>query len=205
MKGRYVVIEGLDGSGKSTQHELVCKAVENNLAIREPGFTPAGEAIRSLVKDPAIPRSPRTNSFLFSAARVDLIDTVVRPAITSGQHVISDRNWLSTAAYQQVEGAEAADVLQLARLAAKEFFTPDLVIFIDVSAKECQKRLFARGQTAKDYFDSKGVDYFANVREAYLDALQNVGHYIVVDGSQPVDGVYADIMRALKANLPQLF
>ena len=204
MKGRYVVIEGLDGCGKSTQHELLCSAVPNSLAIREPGFTTAGEAIRNIVKDASVPRSPRTNGYLFSAARADLIDTVVRPAILSGKHVISDRNWLSTAAYQQVEGASMQDILQLAKLATQEFFVPDLVVFIDVSAETCQKRLRARGKVAKDYFDSKGIDYFKGVRQAYIDALQDVQCHVVIDGDRPAVHVQSAILQSIATYLPQL-
>lgn len=205
MKGRYIVIEGLDGSGKSTQHELLCKVISNSLSIREPGFTPIGEAIRSVVKDASISRSPRTNGYLFSAARADLIDTIVRPAVLAGKHIVSDRNWLSTAAYQQVEGATMVDILQLAKLATQEFFVPDLVIFIDVSAEECQKRLHSRGEAAKDYFDSKGIDYFRGVRQAYFDALQDIECHVVIDGNQSVSAVHSNILQSTAMHLPQLF
>ena len=205
MKGRYIVIEGLDGSGKSTQHVLLCKTVSNSLAIREPGFTPAVEAIRNIVKDASINRSPRTNGYLFSAARADLIDTIIRPSVNNGFHVISDRNWLSTAAYQQVEGASMPDILHLARLATQEFFTPDLVIFIDVSAEVCRKRLHTRGEATKDYFDSKGLNYFTNVRHAYFSALQGIESHVVIDGNQSVGSVHTAILQHVKACLPQIF
>lgn len=203
MSGKYIVLEGLDGSGKSTQHQLLCDFFGSKaIGVREPGGTPMAESIRTLIKDASLQRSPRTNMFLFSAARTELIDTLVRPHITAGTHVISDRNWLSTMAYQTAEGITNTDeLLGLCRLATEEFFTPDLVLFIDTDLAICRKRLAGRGASAADYFDRKGDTYFEKVRRAYLHQLKDLPHTIVINGNEPVKTVAQNVLKAAAAIL----
>jgi dTMP kinase len=200
LHGKYIVIEGLDGSGKTTQHKKLLEYLgETARGVREPGGTPMGEAIRTIVKDASLPRLPRTNVYLFSAARVELIDEVIRPAITAGQHVVADRNWLSTVAIQSSEGVENIDeIYQLCKLATGEFFVPDLLIFIDTDVSSCRQRLTERGNTKADYFDELGENYFTRVREAYLKHVKELPHYTIVDGNTTPGNVHAAIRNALQ-------
>ena len=197
-KGLYIVIEGLDGSGKTTQFERVktyfgVKAI----GVREPGGTPMSESIRGLLKDKDIPRAAHTNMFLFSAARADLVDTIIRPTVAQGNLVLSDRNWLSTVAYQSAEGADIDDILRLSKLATGEFFEPDLLLLIDVDPATCRKRLQARGGNEADYFDNKGEDYFTKVRNAYLQHVQQLQNGHVIDGTAEPDEVWQRIRLVL--------
>lgn len=203
MRGKYIVIEGLDGSGKSTQHQLLCDFFGGKaIGVREPGGTMMAESIRKLIKDASLNRSPRTNMFLFSAARSELIDTVIRPNIARGTHVVSDRNWLSTMAYQAAEGIKNTDeLLHLCQLAAEEFFVPDLLVFIDTDIATCRQRLAGRGEEAADYFDSKGGRFFTKVRHAYLQQLRKLPSTIILDGNDPVEIVAQKATMAVEAIL----
>ncbi|HSX28800.1 MAG TPA: dTMP kinase [Candidatus Saccharimonadales bacterium] len=194
-RGKYIVIEGLDGSGKSTQQQRLLHTLgDQAIGVREPGGTPMAEAIRTLIKDGSIPRAPRTNVFLFSAARAELTDTIIRPAIGAGKHVVADRNWLSTVAYQSAEGVSNMDeIYQLCKAATEELFTPDLLIFIDTPVKICWQRLQKRGSTQGDYFDELGENYFARVREVYLEHLQKLPRYEIVDGSGSIEEIAAKL------------
>lgn len=199
-KNSYIVIEGLDGSGKTTQFENLKKYLgDSTIGVREPGGTTMSEHIRTLLKDKSIPRAPQTNLFLFSAARADLIETVVRPAVASGKTVVSDRSWVSTMAYQGAEGVDAAHVEELSRLATKEFYEPDLLIFLDVDPALCRKRLGVRGGAEADFFDLKGQDYFNRVRHSYLYYTSaHQGTCVTVDGSGTPKEVWAMIETELK-------
>lgn len=198
-KSNYIVIEGLDGSGKTTQFENLKRHLGNNaVGVREPGGTTMSERIRTLLKDKTIARAPQTNLFLFSAARADLIETIIRPAITSGKTVISDRCWVSTLAYQGAEGVDTSHVEELSRLATQEFFAPDLLIFLDVDPELCRSRLAERGGAEADYFDLKGQDYFTRVRQTYQTYVQNHPNCITVDGSGTPDTVWNVIEQKLK-------
>lgn len=197
-KGKYIVLEGLDGSGKTTQHEKLLNLFgPKAIGVREPGGTPMAEQIRNLVKDKSLERSPNTNAFLFSAARADLVDTIIRPNIAHGLTVIADRNWLSTIAYQSAEGFDTVEIEKLSQIATQEFFKPDLIIFIDTNVKICQERLAGRGGTEADFFDEKGSDYFTKVRAAYLEHIKKFKNFAIIDGNKIPDEVAGQIEKSL--------
>lgn len=198
-RGKYIVIEGLDGSGKTTQYQKLLDYLGNTaLGVREPGGTPMAEDIRTSLKNPDIPRSPRTNVFLFSAARADLSDTVIRPALAAGQHVLSDRNWLSTLAMQTAEGADVSEITTLSKIACGDLLTPDLTLLIDLDPKICSSRLHARGGAEADFFDKKGITFFTRVREAYLKEVGQLSNAHIIDGSPPPDRVWESIEKVVK-------
>lgn len=201
MKNSYIVLEGLDGSGKTTQFNMLLEHFGNKaVGVREPGGTPMAEQLRTLVKDAQLLRASRTNLYLFSAARADVLDSVVRPAIAAGKTVISDRNWLSTMAYQAGgDGVGMDEIVAVSKLATQEFFEPDLTIFIDIDMKTRRKRISASQQHgAHDYFDTKQDDYFMRVREKYLQAITRFKQHVIIDGAQDKDEVAAAILQALK-------
>ncbi|HEU0023019.1 MAG TPA: dTMP kinase, partial [Thermoleophilaceae bacterium] len=101
MRGLFVTFEGIDRSGKTTQARLLCEALgEDAVGVREPGGTELGERVRELVKDPALRPGPRAEALLFAAARAELVDRVIRPALEAGSVVVCDRFLDSSLAYQ---------------------------------------------------------------------------------------------------------
>lgn len=193
-RGRYIVIEGVDGSGKTTQFEKLVQHLQAT-GVREPGGTPVAEKLRELIKDKSVARDPHTNVWMFMAARAELINTVIRPAIEAGQTVVADRNWLSTVAYQSAEGVDTQKVHTLAQLATAEFYQPDLLVYIDVSDQTRHERTQKRGGHEKDYFDGLGSDYFTRVRNGYLEQLKLIKNGATVDGNKSIDDVFAAIAR----------
>lgn len=196
--GSYIVIEGIDGSGKTTQfNHLLSYFGSGAVGVREPGGTPMGEQIRVILKNKKILRSGQTNTFLFAAARADLVGTIIRPTITQGKHVVSDRNWLSTVAYQGAEGVNTQEIEHLNQLATGEFFEPDLIILIDVGLETCRQRTQGRGDAEVDYFDSKGNDYFVRVRKQYLQGIKKRKNGVIVDGTGTPEEVWQRVLGVL--------
>jgi dTMP kinase len=174
VRGRFISVEGLDGTGKTT----LCAALSERLAaagapvtsLREPGGTPLGEQIRALLADPSRELSPRAELLLFAAARAELVETVVRPALAAGSWVLLDRFTDSTLAYQGA-GRELGDD---ATLAANELATdgllPDLTLLLEAPAPVRAARLAARGEAA-DRLEQGGAAMFARTEARYRALL----------------------------------
>lgn len=197
-RGKYIVLEGIDGSGKTTQFEQLAARLPQAITVREPGGTPMGESVRALLKAADIPRTGMTNAFLFAAARAELIATVVRPALLAGHIVLSDRNWLSSVAYQGAEGGPTEEIIRLNQLATKELFTPDLLILIDTPPQTALARVQRRAQR-DDYFERKGHDYFARVRRAYHAHLPLVPRHSIINGAASIDAIADQIWQVVSA------
>lgn len=153
MRGRFISVEGLDGTGKST----LCSSLSARLreagllvhALREPGGTPAGERIRTILADPDTSLTPRAELLLFSAARAELVETVVEPALAEGTWILLDRFTDSTLAYQgagrQLGDAPAAAAADLATAGLR----PDRTLLLTAPADVRHARLQARGDAAE--------------------------------------------------------
>ena len=201
-KGAYIVVEGLEGSGKTTQFN---RALEHlgaaTVAVREPGGTPMGEAIRNVLKQHLQPHSALASLFLFMAARASLVDVTIRPARGAGKTVLSDRNWLSSYAYQGADGVPTEDISELAQRATHEFFEPDLLILLDIDPRMCIERLRARAGDEADRFDYFGDDAlhaFQKARKLYLEGAKKLKHTAIIDAARPVDAVWHDVRSALE-------
>jgi len=204
-KGVFIAIEGPDGSGKTTQarHLVERLSAEGRdvLAVREPGGTPAGERIREILLDPAVGElSAECETFLYMAARAELVRRVIRPALESGRVVISDRYLLSTVAYQGGAGALGAEaVRETGRLATGDL-SPDRTVVIDVPARTGLARVKAAG--AADRMEGKGLAYHEAVREAYLAEASRDASAVVVDGTRSEDevaeAVWDEVLRVLE-------
>src|SRR5919108_5599721 len=159
----FITFEGIDRSGKTTQARLLADALgEEAVLVREPGGTPAAERIRELVKDPAAELSPIAETLLFGAARADLIERVVRPALEEGRTVIADRYIDSTVAYQG--GARGLGIERVEEL--NEWIAgglwPDVTFLLDVPAEVAGRR---GGET--DRFEREGEELQRAVARAY--------------------------------------
>jgi dTMP kinase len=199
MRGRFIVLEGIDGSGKSTVAARLAEHLEAGgrqvLRTREPGGTPIGERIRELLLDRAHDAMvPWTELFLFMASRAQLVDQVVRPALAAGRIVICDRYYYSTAAYQGAAGKiGVATVLDLAERVAK-FARPDLVLLLDLPPSVARARAGDRG----DRVESKGAAYQEKVRRGFLRmARADRKRFRVLDASAPAGDVAAAARKAV--------
>lgn len=200
-RGKYVVIEGIDGSGKTTQAKRLVKRMGGTaIYVREPGSTTLANQVRAIVLDSSTLRTPRANLYLFSAARADMLDRTVRPALDEGINVISDRNWLSTLAYQAGgEEVDESEILEVTRLAAGDLFTPDAGVFVDTPVSTSLVRLGGN----PDYFERNGSTFYERIRQKYLDTVKNMGNFAVVNGAQTPDEVEAEIWSHLQPTLGQ--
>ncbi len=170
MPGRFIVIEGPEGAGKTTlaRHlaERIRAAGRNLVEVREPGGTPLAEAARQLALTPDMDVSPRSELFLILAARADLVSRVIKPALAAGQWVLSDRFDLSTEMYQvEGRGLPRDEVLAANRLATGGL-RPDLTLILDIPVETGSRRLGGAGKEL-DRLEQEGDDFHHRITEAY--------------------------------------
>jgi dTMP kinase len=190
MRGRFVVLEGGDGSGKSTQARLVASSLRGRgVAVCEtfePGATPAGAVIRELLLHRAAPISPTTEALLMAADRAQHVTEQIAPALDAGQWVVSDRYLPSSLVYQGVVRGLGIDVVEELNRAATALVVPDAVIVLDVPDAVAAARV---GSTS-DRLESEGDDFHVAVREAYRSLAAERG-WSLVDGDDDVETVWA--------------
>ena len=192
----FISLEGTDGSGKSTQARLLVEALgPETVAIREPGGTEAAERIRELLADPALELEPLAELLLFCAARADLTERVIRPALEAGRTVVSDRFSDSSVAYQgAARGLGVGEVIGLCDTATDGLW-PDLTLLLRVDPEVGLGR--AEGE---DRFEAEGLDLQRAVAEAYEEIAQIADdRVVVVDATSSVDDVHAQVLEAVKA------
>ena len=179
--GRYIVIEGNDGTGKSTQVELLAAHFQRQgltvCVVEEPGSdepeksTPVADELRRVIKNGDLVRSPEINVVLFSAARRELWREKIKPALKRGEVVLSARNYISTLVYQgQAEGYDEAEILRLTKLFTDEkYLHPDVMIVLSLSHDKRAKRIAMRGELKNpDTFESRGQDFQEKITDGYL-------------------------------------
>ena len=191
--GRFIVFEGGEATGKSTQAALLAERL-GAVLTREPGGTAVGRSLRTLVLDPAVARlDPRAEALVMLADRAQHVAEVIRPALDRGDVVVSDRFSGSTLAYQGY--ARGLDVAELAGLSAWATggLEPDLVILLDVPAAEAVARLGGD----LDRMEGAGADFHRRVAEGYRSlAAADPSRWCVVDGSGTVAEVSARVEAA---------
>jgi dTMP kinase len=195
----FISLEGIDGSGKSTQAKLLAEALgPETLLIREPGGTGAAERIRELLADPSLKIDPFAELLLFSAARADLVSRVIRPALEAGKHVVADRFADSSVAYQG--GARelgTSHVLSLTDTVIDGLW-PDVTVLLRVDPEVGLGR--ADGE---DRFESEGVELQRAVAEAYEEIAQIASDRVVaVDANGTIAEVHARVMAAIQSTHP---
>jgi len=190
----FISLEGVDGSGKSTQARLLVEALgAETVAIREPGGTEAAERIRDLLADPAVALEPLAELLLFCAARADLTERVIRPALEDGRTVVSDRFSDSSVAYQgAARGLGVGEVIGLCDTATDGLW-PDLTLLLKV-----EPELGLGRADGKDRFESEGLDLQRAVARAYEEiAVIASDRVAVIDADGTVDEVHARVMEAV--------
>ena len=203
MKPRFITLDGIDGAGKSTNLAVMKAWFEKHklpvLFTREPGGTPAGEALREILLNPATQVSLRTETLLMFAARQQHLETVILPALKNGTHVVSDRFTDATFAYQGGgRGVPLQDIDTLEHWVQGDF-RPDLTLLLDVPLEVSMARI---NQTReKDRFEQEEAEFFNRVREVYLQrANEQPERYAVIDSSQSLDAVKNQIETALDSH-----
>ena len=200
MKPRFITLDGIDGAGKSTNLAVMKAWFEKHqlpvLFTREPGGTPAGEALREILLNPATQVGLRTETLLMFAARQQHLETVILPALKNGTHVVSDRFTDATFAYQGGgRGVPLQDIATLEHWVQGDF-RPDLTLLLDVPLEVSMARI---NQTReKDRFEQEEAEFFNRVREVYLQRTnEQPERYAVIDSSQSLDAVKNQIETAL--------
>jgi dTMP kinase len=192
----FISLEGIDGSGKSTQAKLLAEALDaETLLIREPGGTEAAERIRELLADPAVELDPFAELLLFLAARADLTARVIRPALEAGRHVVADRFADSSVAYQgAARGLGVGETISLTDNASDGLW-PDLTILLRVDPETGLGR--AEGN---DRFESEGLELQRAVAQAYEEIAKIASdRMVVVDGTGSVEEVHERVMSVVRS------
>jgi dTMP kinase len=202
--GLFITLEGGDGSGKSTQAELLSEWLRERgrtvLRTREPGGTDVGNEVREIVLHHRGDIAPRAEALLYAADRAHHIASTVRPALARGEVVIQDRYLDSSVAYQGV--GRVLDPVEIRELSlwAAEGLLPDLTILLDLDETVARTRLDS-ARTRYDRLEAEKAEFHARVRTAYLDLAEaEPERFLVLDASQPV----ADIAALIRARVDPL-
>jgi len=197
QRGKFIVIEGVDCSGKTTQARRLVAALRHRgidvLAIREPGGTPVSERVRRILLSHRGTMSPRTELLLYLAARAQVTAEKIAPALRAGKVVVADRYYLSTYAYQIGGRGLPADVVRTADRFARLGVEPDLTFIFDVAPAEARRRLEASGKKP-DRMERQGAAFFARTRRYYLQAAKAGRNVVLLDGSRSPHVLAAEIL-----------
>ena len=202
-QGRFIVFEGGEGAGKSTQARLLADALRDRglevVLTREPGGTEGAEAIRRLLLDPAGPGwEPEAEALLFAAARSDHVARLIRPALERGAWVICDRFIDSTRAYQGGGGGLSdEDILELHRIGSGGLL-PDLTILLEAVADEIAARLARRDGGESDRIGGREAQFHERVGQAFRRiARAEPARFVRIDGSGSAEATHRALLDAL--------
>lgn len=202
MTGKFIVIEGLEGAGKTTAQNTVIqtlrvRGIADLVFTREPGGTPLAERLRSLIKEghPDEPLTDKAEVLMLYAARVQLVENVILPAMARGAWVIGDRHDLSSQAYQG--GGRQIDpvLLQTLRDTVLGDFRPDLTLYLDIAPALGLQRARQRGEL--DRIEQQDLSFFERTRVRYLELAQNDPNTRIIDAGQALPVVTAAIEATL--------
>jgi len=200
--GYFIVFEGGEGAGKSTQEALLAESLTDLghvvVRTREPGGTPAAEIMRDLVLNPKYEGlDARAEALLFAAARGEHVSRIVRPALERGHVVICDRFIDSSVAYQGYGRDLGDDRIRDLSLWATYGLLPDLTVVLDISPEVGLSRV-----SDPDRLEAEPLEYHESVRQAYLAiAAQEPARYLVIDASAEVDSIAAAILDRVRGGL----
>jgi dTMP kinase len=200
LAGKFLVIDGPDGAGKTTQLKRLAEFLRAEGAevceVRDPGGTAIGDHVRRVLLDRENDEmAVECELMLYMASRAQLAAEVIRPALAAGQCVLGDRYVSSTVAYQGAGGVPADTVRQAARIAVGETW-PDLTVVLDLPSEEGLARVGRSGE--HDRMEAKGLDFHRKVRELFLlQAREDPKHFVVVDATGGADEVHRRVRTAV--------
>ena len=202
-QGVFITLEGSEGVGKSTNlafiEQWLTEQGHQPIVTREPGGTPMAEEVRELLLAPREESvSEKAELLLMFAARAQHLDTKIKPALSQGRCVVSDRFTDATYAYQGYARGVNLDWIGQLETLVQEDLRPDLTILLDVSIDVAMQRVSSRGEM--DRFEQEKAEFFEKVRQGYLTrAAAEPERFAVIDAGQPLEAVKADIAAALSA------
>jgi len=199
LQGKFIVLDGPDGCGKTTQAELLTGWLQNQgvpvSSFRDPGDTTIGEKIRQILLSPEhIAMSTRTELLLYMAARAQLWQEKIVPVLRNRKCIVLDRWVSSTCAYQGYAGGFGVDnVIKLVADSLARSW-PDLTIIIDVDIKTGSKRLKGK----PDRMEAKPTEYHQKVREGFLELARQQESFIVINGTRDIESIHKKITEEVK-------
>jgi len=202
-KGKFIVVEGIEGAGKSSAIDIVKKVLEEHnityILTREPGGTPLAEKLREIVKsaDHNEIVTQETELLLMYASRSQLLKNRILPAIEQGDWVIGDRHDLSSKAYQGGGRNFDNKVMNMIAEVTLKGFKPDLTLYLDISPELGLARAQARG--ALDRIELEKIEFFHRVRNKYKEIASSDSSIVTIDASQPMETVHQNIRTQLTA------
>ncbi|ENM5756760.1 dTMP kinase [Vibrio mimicus] len=203
MNAKFIVIEGLEGAGKSTAIQVVVETLHQHgidqiTRTREPGGTALAEKLRALVKEdhPGEVLQDITELLLVYAARVQLVENVIKPALADGVWVVGDRHDMSSQAYQGGGRQIAPSTMKNLKQTALGDFKPDLTLYLDIDPKLGLER--ARGRGELDRIEKMDISFFERARQRYLELAESDESVVLIDAAQSIEQVSKDIRTALE-------
>lgn len=203
MTAKFIVIEGLEGAGKSTAIKAVNNylnqaGVSDVILTREPGGTDVAEQLRNIIKGNSCDEIifKETELLLMYAARVQLLNHVIIPALANNSWVIADRFELSSFAYQGAGRGIDQQLLHALSTHCVKNLKPDLTLYLDINPVLGLERVVTRG--AKDRIEAESLVFFERIRQCYLQAVSSDDNAVLIDASQTMDAVKQDIIAVLK-------
>lgn len=202
-KGLFLVFEGIDGSGKTSQLKRTKEYLKAKgydvVTTREPGGTPISEKIRGLLLDPSNGEmDDRCELLLYGAARAQHLAEVILPAIEHGKAVLCDRFSLSTAAYQGYGRGISLELLEAVHSVAAFQVKPDLTLVVDVPVEVSAHRVAVSRGEPKDRLEQEKSEFFERVRQGFLREAEKDDAIVVIDGVQTEEQVFEAIKKALE-------
>lgn len=201
LTGKLIVIEGLEGAGKSTVlkciNNLLAQRGISTLTTREPGGTPIGELLRNIIKNPDYKDilDDRSELLLLYTARIQLIKEVIKPALSQGRWVIADRFELSTRAYQGGGRGIDSELINSLSEFCLNGFKPDLTLYLDITPEMGMQRAKARGNF--DRIEQQSINFFHRVYQMYQLLIENNPEIVKIDASKSVEEVNSAVQKVV--------
>ena len=205
-KGKFIVFEGMDGTGKSTQIKLLAEALSKNerecLVLREPGGTPPGEQMREILKHSTSPLSSMTELLLMNASRAQLVSSVIKPALEAGKDVLLDRYFYSTIAYQAFGRELPFETVKNVIDAAIQGCEPTHLFLIKIPLSTCLERRSSRQANLPfkteqiDRFEAENQRFFAKVEAGYA-YVEKQYNPIIIDGHKSIPEIHELVLKGL--------
>ncbi|WP_386697499.1 dTMP kinase [Lonepinella sp. MS14436] len=202
MTGKFIVLEGLEGAGKTTARNAIVEQLQANgitdlVFTREPGGTPLAEKLRDLIKHETPEAvTDKAELLMLYAARIQLVENVIKPALAQGKWVIGDRHDMSSQAYQGGGRGLDRDFMENLKNSILGDFSPDFTLYLDIEPAQGLARAKGRGEL--DRIEQQNLDFFHRTRERYLELVAQDPKAVIINAGQSIEKVSTDIKSAVQ-------